>query len=251
MRKVIRLTESDLHHIIKESVKKTLRRINEGREMYDRIDAELSKFGDAHVSRFYSDENQITLAVHKSISRKPIIDLMQKFGYDYYTAGGNDDYIMMSFEPNGEEWPEERINDWIECQANYDDMPHIHDMHESLNMRRIIKESINKVLKESVGMGFNSCADKTSKEYKMGFQEGINDARKVANYDERNKLLDTRMLVLRKYREAFEDGYPLGEDPNEQWRLGWADGIWKEFEEADAYEELQNQDYEPGWQFNS
>lgn len=116
------------------------------------------------------------------------------------------------------------------------------------DLHKIIKESVNRILKESIEGDFESCADKSSKEYQEGFQEGIKDARSA---EDRNKLLDARMFVIRKYKEAFEDGYPLGEDPNEQWRLGWIDGIWKEFKEADAYEELQNQDYEPGWQFNS
>ena len=116
------------------------------------------------------------------------------------------------------------------------------------DLHRIIKESVNRILKESIEGDFESCADKSSKEYQEGFQEGIKDARSA---EDRNKLLDKVDFVLRRYKKAFNNGYPIGEDPREQWHLGWADGVRQDFKEADAYEELQNQDYEPGWQFNS
>lgn len=69
--------------------------------IYDKIDSMLSQIGDnVYVSRFYSDENQITIAAHKNIGRegrKEVINVMKEFGYDLYTTGGNDDFIMMTF----------------------------------------------------------------------------------------------------------------------------------------------------------
>ncbi len=122
MKKTIRLTESDLHNIIKKSVNRIIREMDESNSIYDSIDASLSKFGDARVSRFYSDENQITLAVNKSIQRKPIIDIMKRFGYEYYTSGANDEYIMVTFKQSDsylDDYAQERMN----LEANYDDFP--------------------------------------------------------------------------------------------------------------------------------
>lgn len=113
-KKLIRLTEGDLHRIVKESVKKILKEeeVNgqlfglsklQGRELYDSIDENLKQFdGDAYVSRFYSDENQITIAANNAIGRdgrREIIEMMKNYGYDYYTSGANDGYIMMTFKP--------------------------------------------------------------------------------------------------------------------------------------------------------
>jgi hypothetical protein len=63
----------------------------------------MSGGSEVKVSRFYSDENQITLAVPISEYRNKgmrnyIIEKMEGFGYEYYTAGGNDGYLMMTFE---------------------------------------------------------------------------------------------------------------------------------------------------------
>lgn len=69
--------------------------------IYDKIDSMLSQIDDnVYVSRFYSDENQITIAAHKNIGgegRKEVINIMKEFGYDLYTTGANDDFIMMTF----------------------------------------------------------------------------------------------------------------------------------------------------------
>jgi hypothetical protein len=103
MKRRIRLTESDLHKIVKESVQMILKESEIG-DLYNRIDEMFMSGGsEVKVSRFYSDENQITLAVPVSEYRqngmkKFIVEKMKGFGYEYYTAGGNDGYIMMSFE---------------------------------------------------------------------------------------------------------------------------------------------------------
>ena len=55
------------------------------------------------------------------------------------------------------------------------------------DLHKIIKESVKKILRESIEGDFESCADKSSKEYQEGFQEGIKDARSA---EDRNKLLD-------------------------------------------------------------
>ncbi len=90
--------ESRLRGMIREAVRSAL---NENGDIYDNIDSKLSQIGDdVYVSRFYSDENQITIAAHKNIGRegrKEVINIMKEFGYDLYTTGGNDDFIMMTF----------------------------------------------------------------------------------------------------------------------------------------------------------
>ena len=48
--------------MVKENTLYGLQRL-EGKELYERIDAYLSKIGDAKVNTFYSDENLITIAV--------------------------------------------------------------------------------------------------------------------------------------------------------------------------------------------
>lgn len=97
---LIRLTESDIHRLVKESVKRILRESSE--DLWDQIDAELSKFGDVSVSRFYSDDDQITLAAEKRTYRKAsewIVSAMRRFNYALYDTGENGRYIMMTFRP--------------------------------------------------------------------------------------------------------------------------------------------------------
>ena len=104
MKQRIRLTESDLHRIVKESVKRVLRESTDGNlyAQIQTIDKSLSQIDDdTHVSRFYSDENQITIAVSRSVNhlgKRKIIEMMKNYGYDYSTSGANDEYIMMTFE---------------------------------------------------------------------------------------------------------------------------------------------------------
>lgn len=117
-------------------------------------------------------------------------------------------------------------------------------------LKQFIKESIKRVLRESNEESILSYADKSSNEYKEGFQKGKTEARQAGNDNERNRLLDNKYFKLKKWQEAIDDGYPveyIAEEPNCQWWFGWIDGVTQEFREADAYEELQNQDYGIGY----
>lgn len=119
-------------------------------------------------------------------------------------------------------------------------------------LRHMIAESVRRVLREANENDFFACIEKAkgSKEYQEGFRKGVSDARKTRSNEERNKLLDTREWYMKKYQEFFEDGNTfIAEEPGDKWRIGWMEGVMYEFKEADAYEEIQNQDYEPGWQF--
>ena len=62
------------------------------------------------------------------------------------------------------------------------------------DLNRIVKESVNRVLREANENDFFACIEKAkgSKEYQDGFRKGVNDARKTRNNEERNKLLDAR-----------------------------------------------------------
>ena len=108
-KQVIRLTEGDLHRIIKESVDNILSEPHgnlyglkplQGQELFDRITGYLQRFGDVRVSNFYSDEYRITIAMHKSVrgKRKEIDEIMENFGYTIYDAGANDDYVMLTYK---------------------------------------------------------------------------------------------------------------------------------------------------------
>ena len=107
MKRRIRLTEGDLRRIVNKSVRRVLRESssydNDG-SIYDEIDSDLTHIGDVYVSRFYSDENQITLALNKNLrgSRREVIEIMQNYGCDYCTCGANGNYIMMTFEQNNQ-----------------------------------------------------------------------------------------------------------------------------------------------------
>ena len=99
MKRKIRLTESDLHKIVKESVKRVLKEGNI-RDLFDKIDEQLSAVCDAHVSRFYSGENNITIAVSRrnAMCKNDVIAIMKDFGYDLYDTGANGEYLMMTFQ---------------------------------------------------------------------------------------------------------------------------------------------------------
>ena len=74
----------------------------QGEELWNAIDRHLQQLGDVYVSKFYSDENQITVAANKNIGRggkKEAIEIMKNFGYNHYTSGANGEYIMMTFKP--------------------------------------------------------------------------------------------------------------------------------------------------------
>ena len=97
--KTVKLTESQLRSIVKECVKSMVNE-SEFEDLMNTIDNEIGNIGDAHVSRFYSDENYITVAVHQDCgysARKEVTNIMRKHGYDCYDMGGNGNYVMMTF----------------------------------------------------------------------------------------------------------------------------------------------------------
>ena len=75
-KKLVRLTESDLQNIIKESVNSILNEklygMNrlQGEELYDRIDEYLSKIGDVKVCRFYCTDSTINIAMNQTLGKE-------------------------------------------------------------------------------------------------------------------------------------------------------------------------------------
>ena len=113
--KLIRLTESDLHRVVKESVDRILNEnspYDNDSIFYDVIDRSLSQNTDykASVSRFYSDQNQITIAVFVTNdirnTKRAVIETMKRFFYEYCTSGANGKYVMMTFKQKGYELDE-------------------------------------------------------------------------------------------------------------------------------------------------
>ena len=102
MNKKIRLTEGDLRRIVRESINRVLTESDGG--VWDAIDIELGQVGDVRISRFYSDDNQVTVAVNRVVGgdgKRVVVGIMKKFGYEYYDAGGNGEYVMMTFNKVG------------------------------------------------------------------------------------------------------------------------------------------------------
>lgn len=99
-RNTIRVNSPQLHKLIAEKIMKVLKGYMNGESPYDEMDERLQEIGDAHVSRFYSDENQITLAVNMntgSEGRMEAESIMKDFGYKLYDLGTNEPYVMMTF----------------------------------------------------------------------------------------------------------------------------------------------------------
>lgn len=98
--RTVKLTEFQLRGIVRECVSSYLNENEDLNGMMNAIDAEIKKVGDAHVSRFYSDENYITVAVHQdcgSWARNEVTKTMRKYGYDCYDMGGNGNYVMITY----------------------------------------------------------------------------------------------------------------------------------------------------------
>ena len=105
MRKRVILSESDLHRIVENAVRRILKEeVTDLNDLYSRLDAELNGNypGEAYVSRFYSQDNWICIAVDNSAYRREgrsIIDeIMNEYGYQYYDAGGADNYLMITYK---------------------------------------------------------------------------------------------------------------------------------------------------------
>lgn len=83
-------------------VTKRNRRVTDSDSLYDDIDVVLSAFGDIKVSRFYSEGDKfLTLSSDYDIWRKnskEIINELKNLGYDFNTAGGSGDRVMLDFQ---------------------------------------------------------------------------------------------------------------------------------------------------------
>ena len=77
-----------------------IKTFEQGRELFDTITSHLQHLGDVRVSNFYSDDYNITIAMHKTVSgkRKEIDVIMKGFGYTLYDSGANDDYVMLTYK---------------------------------------------------------------------------------------------------------------------------------------------------------
>lgn len=82
------------------------RKVADGKntDLFNKMDSVfLEKFGDVgdvHVSRFYSDDEHLTLAVDSDVWREYGADiklLVSQMGYEYNTSGANGDLIMADF----------------------------------------------------------------------------------------------------------------------------------------------------------
>lgn len=140
-KKLVRLTESDLQNIIKESVNSILNEklygMNrlQGEELYDRIDEYLSKIGDVKVCRFYCTDSTINIAMNQTLGREgknKIFNIMENLGYKCVNAGGNGEYIMYDFKFDLQENTKKMTNeDYKPLGASYSD-EHISDIKTRL-----------------------------------------------------------------------------------------------------------------------
>lgn len=80
-----------------------------GRELYDRIDEYLCDLEDSHVSRWYCDENQITIAASRNDVRE-VKRIMSDLGYKLYDSSANGEYVMLSYLINSGR-PDRRMNE--------------------------------------------------------------------------------------------------------------------------------------------
>ena len=80
-----------------------------GRELYDRIDEYLCDLEDSHVSRWYCDENQITIAASRNDVRE-VKRIMSDLGYKLYDSGANGEYVMLTYLLNSGR-PDRRMNE--------------------------------------------------------------------------------------------------------------------------------------------
>lgn len=97
----ISIIESRVCKFIAKKIKKAMKESLDGEIPYDEMDERLQEIGDAHVSRFYCDENQITLAVNMNTGSEGRIEaenIMKDFGYKLYDLGTNEPYVMMTFK---------------------------------------------------------------------------------------------------------------------------------------------------------
>lgn len=111
-KKLIRLTESDLHRIVKESVKKVLK---EGVFDSKRIQAELdnSLGGGAMVADFHSSDDMVTIiAQPNAVDSHELDTVMNELGYMYYRMQPKayDAYLFIHKDSLGKYYDDETTN---------------------------------------------------------------------------------------------------------------------------------------------
>lgn len=127
---VLKLTESQLHQVIenvvrnimedtrsqrmKDPINQWFKDMNNAQRLrdtmdnvygssakkyFDEIDRMLQQYGDAHVSRFYSDDNNLVVAVNKTADdrKDDIVRGIEEIGYKFTNAGENGEYVMLDF----------------------------------------------------------------------------------------------------------------------------------------------------------
>lgn len=94
MKKILRITESDIKSVVREVLNESL---GNG---YSEMDAALSRLGDVKVSPFYSDESTVTVSANGYVNVRDIVKVMSQFGYGYYDFGSNGDRQMVTFKRN-------------------------------------------------------------------------------------------------------------------------------------------------------
>ena len=153
MKQRIRLTESDLHRIIRNTVKKALR--EDWTKSYDEWSAhknhknlctdpestergeELNKKWSQELKDEYPDAdarraafNKHTKQIDKKMGRKDDVDesIVRRAVTESLRR-----FIKEDFEDMEDEWPEERIDTYIDTEANLDDFPPMRRLGESVN----------------------------------------------------------------------------------------------------------------------
>ena len=95
MKKIVKLTENDLRKIIGKVINETI--VKESIDPYSELNLALSSLGDVKISPFYSDNNSLTVSAPDYINPRDIIQVMRKFGYDFYDSGANGNRQMITF----------------------------------------------------------------------------------------------------------------------------------------------------------
>ena len=156
MGKQIKINEVTLKEMVKESVKKMISeamlgdtepdengcKLMSGDQVFNEIDNQLARFGDAHISRFYSDDSNVVVAVHRDIyfkCRDEIKGIMSEYSYRFYDVGSDGDYAMMTFKSE----PGLALGESKEQKEN------VVKLDEN-TLKQIVTESVKNVLKENM-----------------------------------------------------------------------------------------------------
>ena len=119
MKKVIRLTEGDLHRIVKKSINRILKESSfdsirqggwqEKLQQIHNLALEMEEMAKDESPNGFGETELLTTAQN-------ILKITRRWGC-------KDEEKKEYTSEEQDEWPEERINQWIDTQANYDDYP--------------------------------------------------------------------------------------------------------------------------------